>query len=76
MLSKSHHAKLKPFDDKISVTQDGYSVAFQSNNKAFNSAAIFASEMEATTYLNQQLRTNPNLKKDLHIIPNYELQEL
>jgi hypothetical protein len=76
VLSKSYQSKLKPFDEKMTVAQEGYSVAFQANNKAFNSSATFASEMEANTFLNQQLRSNPNLKKDLHIIPNHELQEI
>jgi hypothetical protein len=76
VLSKSYQSKLKPFDDKMSLAQDGYSVAFQSDNKAFDSTATFASEMEANTFLNKQLRADPNLKKALHIIPNYELQEL
>lgn len=74
-LSKSYQSKLQPFDEKMTVSQEGYSVAFQANNKPYSSATTFASEMEATTFLNQQLRSNPNLKKDLHIIPNHELQE-
>jgi hypothetical protein len=76
VLSKSYQSKLKPFDEKMTVAQEGFSVAFQANNKAFTSSATFASEMEANTFLNQQLRNNPNLKKDLHIIPNHELQEI
>ncbi len=76
VLSKHYKSKLKPFEEKISVAQSGYSVAFQSNNKAFNSTAMFDSEMEANTFLSQQINADPNLKKDLHIIPNYELQEI
>ncbi len=76
VLSKNYQTKLKPFTEKMSVSQEGFSVAFQANNKAFDTAATFASEMEANTFLNQQVRANPNLKKDLHIIPNHELQEL
>jgi hypothetical protein len=75
VLSKSYQSKLKPFDDKMSVKQDGFTVAFQSNNKAYDHKATFSSEMEADTYMKQQVNLNPNLKKDLHIIPNYELQE-
>jgi hypothetical protein len=76
VLSKSYQSKLKPFEDKVNVKQDGYSVAFQADNVAYDGKATFASEMEADTYMKQQINLNPNLKKDLHIIPNYELQEI
>ena len=76
VLSKSYQSKLKPFEEKVNVKQEGYTVAFLANNKAYNAKATFASEMEADSFLKQQLQLNPNLKKDLHIIPNYELQEL
>ena len=75
-LSRSYQSKLKPFEEKMSVTQDGYSVAFQSDNKAYTNTSHFASETEADSFLKTQLQQNPNLKNELHIIPNYELQEL
>ena len=76
VLSKSHQSAMQPFDEKMTVAQEGYSVAYQANNKAFTAGATFASEIEAHTFLNQQLKANPNLKKDLHIIPNHELQAI
>jgi len=75
-LSKQKNLELKPFKDKISTQQEGFTVAFQSNNKAFNANSAFASEMEAQHFLNEQLRTQPGLKNALHIIPDYELQSL
>ena len=76
VLSKSHAKKLQPFDEKLSVMEEGYTVAFQADNKSFSSNATFESEMMAESYLQEQVRNNPSLKKQLHILPNYELQEV
>jgi hypothetical protein len=76
VLSKSYQSKRKPFEEKIAVSQEGYTVAYQANNKAFTNQATFNSEMEATSFFKEQTKLNPNLHKELHIIPNYELQEL
>jgi hypothetical protein len=73
-LSASYKKKLEPFADKVDLVREGYSVAFQSNNKAFDQGASFNSELEANTYLNEQIRKNPSMKKQLHIIPDFELQ--
>jgi hypothetical protein len=74
VLSASYKKKLEPFADKVDLVREGYSVAFQSNNKAFDQGASFNSELEANTYLNEQIRKNPSMKKQLHIIPDFELQ--
>jgi len=50
-------------------------VAFQSTNKAYNNKATFSSEMMAQSFLQEQVASNPSLKKDIHVIPSYELQE-
>jgi hypothetical protein len=76
VLSKSYSEKLKPYDEKLNILEEGYAVAFQADNKAFNNTATFASEMMAQTFMQEQLVKNPSLKKEIHIIPNYELQEL
>ncbi len=73
-LSKSSTGKLQPFADKMEVKAEGYTVAFQANNKAHTANATFGSEMMAQTYMQEQIAQQPGLKKELHIIPNYELQ--
>lgn len=75
VLSKNYSNKLQPFAEKCTVKEEGYTVAFQSDNKAYNVNASFSSEMMAQTYLNEQLTSNSNLKNVIHIIPNYELQQ-
>jgi hypothetical protein len=74
VLSKSYTEKLQPFPERVNVNEEGYTVAFQANNKGYASNATFASEMMAQTYMQEQIAIKPGLKKELHIIPNYELQ--
>lgn len=76
VLSKFHLDMMQPFADKINISQESYAVAFTSNNKSYNGSANFASEMQAQTYMKEQIIKNPALKKEIHIIPTYELQEL
>lgn len=74
-LSKNQADKVRPFAEKMAMAEEGYTVAFQSDNKAYNGAAVFESEVMADTYMKEQVARNPSLKKNIHVIPNYELQE-
>jgi hypothetical protein len=74
-LSKHQSDLKKPFAEKMDLVEEGYTVAFQSTNKAFSESATFGSEMMAQTYMQEQVSKKPQLKKEIHIIPNYELQE-
>lgn len=75
-LSDNYRSKLKPFDTLLEVNEELFTVAFQNNNKAFDSHATFSSEMEAESFMKEKIRVNPDLKKQIHIIPQYELQEI
>lgn len=75
-ISKAYKTQLKPFEEKVELTQPGYTVAFQSNNKAFDVNATFESEMAAQTYMQTVVKQQPNLKSQVHIVPNFELQEI
>ncbi|HMJ46130.1 MAG TPA: DUF6603 domain-containing protein [Ferruginibacter sp.] len=75
-LSKSYLEKLQPFNEKLAVHEEGYTVAFQANNKAYDNTAGFTSEMMAQSFMQEQIAKDPSLKKNIHVIPNYELQEL
>ena len=68
VLSKNYKQKLQPFEEKTDVVQEGYTVAFQSNNKAYSGSATFNSEMMAQSFMNEQISINPKLKKDIHVI--------
>jgi hypothetical protein len=75
LLSKATAQQLQPFDEKIEVFQSGYSIAFQNTNTLFNTQTRFNSEAAAQTHLQDLVKDQPNLKKQIHIIPNFELQE-
>jgi hypothetical protein len=72
--SKSHKKRLQPFNEKIIVKSDTYSVTFNYNNKPINDEAkAFESEAMAREYMNSQISSDPNLAGSLHIIPEQEV---
>jgi hypothetical protein len=72
-VSRAHQKKMKPFDDRIEVAAETYTVAFQANNQAASSeAAAFHSEASAREYLNRQVAADPALADQLHVIPSFE----
>lgn len=74
VLSDSYFKKKQPFDDKIKVNSDAYTLAFLSNNKAFNGSLSFESEIMARQFMKDQIRKDPKLKRQIHVIPQYEVQ--
>ncbi len=73
-LSYKTKKQYQPFEEKVEVKQATYSVASVMNNKAYNAAAAnFASEAQAREFIQQQAKADPNLKDNLHIILQYEL---
>lgn len=76
VLSKSYAKKLAPFDNKLAVMEEGFTVAYQANNTPFNGSASFTSDMMAQTYMRDLIQRDPSLQKQIHIVPNYEVQEL
>ncbi len=75
VLSKAYGEKLQPFSEKIQTAEDGFTVAFQRDNRAFSTASSFSSEMAAQTFMDEQIARNPSLGRSIHIVPNYELQQ-
>lgn len=70
-LSKQTAKQLKPFDDGIVVNPETYTVAFQSNNKAYG-AATFNSEASAQDFLQSEIAKDASLGESLHVIASYE----
>jgi hypothetical protein len=71
----SHAAKkqLNPFADKVTVGGEGFSVVFQSNNRAHSAGAIgFHSEASAREHLSRAVASDPSLADALHVIPEFE----
>ena len=69
----AHNALQKnPFADKVAATSEGFAVAFSDNNTAM-AAASFVSEASAREFLGAQIRNDPALAGQIHVIPTYEL---
>lgn len=72
-LSLAKTKQYQPFADKVTVGEDTYAVAFQSNNQAYSAAAMsFESEASARDFMNQEVAKNPNLAATIHVIPTFE----
>ena len=72
-VSKASQARLRPFDDKIAIQTETYTVAFQVNNTPFSATtAEFHSEASARDFLNRQIAADPALADQIHVIPSVE----
>jgi hypothetical protein len=72
-LSKATKQKLQPFDEKISVTDGGFAVVFNSDNTLLNPTARFSSEAMAQDFMQSHIKENSNLKGQLQVVPDFEL---
>jgi hypothetical protein len=72
-LSRATQKMFVPFEDKVTVRQEGFAVATNFNNKAVNAGkAVFDSESAAYDFMNAQTAANPGLGGVLHVIPAHE----
>jgi len=73
-LSNQYKQQLQPFEAKIKVNPDLYTVAFNHDNKAFATAA-FTSEAMARDFMQQQVALDPKLAESLHVVPHFEINK-
>jgi hypothetical protein len=71
----SFHSKsqLQPYDEKVAVAHEGFTVAFAHNNTAFDGTASFTSEAMARDALTEHLVADPSLAGTLHVLPAFEV---
>jgi Family of unknown function (DUF6603) len=74
-LSVKSKNQMQPFADTITVSADGYGVAFTENNKVYKNEAVFGSQSAARDYLSKTMDANPELAGSLHVIPQFELNK-
>ncbi|CCQ90845.1 conserved hypothetical protein [Nitrospina gracilis 3/211] len=73
-LSKQQKKRIQPFDEVIQIVPNQYSVAFNMNNKPLGAEAVtFTSQAKAMEYMEEQIQQDGSLSKQLHVIPNSEL---
>lgn len=72
-LSKTHKKKLQPFDEKLDIKQEGYSVVNNGTNKAFDTGSKFSSQAAADDYMKELVTKDPNLHKELQVVADFEV---
>lgn len=74
-ISNKYMKQKMPFEEKITLMPETYTVAFNTDNTPFNNESqVFTSYTEAEEYLDRQVKTNPNLRDGLHVIPQVEME--
>lgn len=74
-ISYKQQKQLKPFAEQVEIGNTLYTVAFNEDNTAFSEEAMsFTSQVQAQEFINQQISGDPNLAKQLHVIPQVEMQ--
>lgn len=74
-ISKKREKQLKPFAEKVEIGRTLYAVARSEDNSPFGEQAVeFTSQAQAQEFLKQQIASDGNLAKQLHVIPLVELQ--
>jgi hypothetical protein len=72
-LSLAKKQQFQPFEEKIDVQAETYTVAYQANNKAYAADSVsFVSEASARDFLTREVAKDTNLAETLHVIPSYE----
>jgi len=73
-LSATYRAQLKPESDAVKVSDELFTVAFQSSNQAFHAeATAFISQASAHDYMAKTVAADPSLAGQLHVLPNFEV---
>jgi hypothetical protein len=76
VLSFKQQKQYQPFAEKVKVNPTGHTVARVQDNKPFAAESVaFGSEALAREYMQQQIAQNPKLARELHVIPQYEVNE-
>jgi hypothetical protein len=74
VLSAAHEKKLKPFEEKVTVSADTFAVAFVDTNSTFAAESTgFTSVAVAQAYAAQAVADDPSLAGSLHVIPQFEV---
>ncbi|MCB0845374.1 MAG: hypothetical protein KDE26_19120, partial [Bacteroidetes bacterium] len=73
-LSYHNKKQFQPREEMISIRNNGYTVAVNFNNTAYNTASFdFSSQAKAEAFMQGEIVKDPVLADTLHVIPNYEV---
>jgi len=71
-VSLATERRLQPFDDTITIVDDGFTIASDIDNVVLAGTAEFGSYAEAASHLSTLVRGDPSLAGRLHVIPAVE----
>jgi hypothetical protein len=74
-VSLANEKRLRPFDSRIALVEETYTVANQMDNSAWSAGSTFGSYAEAQAHLSEAMRLDPNLSDTIHVIPSSELRK-
>lgn len=76
LLSSKQQKLRMPYQDTVAVGTTLYGVAYNHDNSAYNAQAMnFTSQVQAEEFMRQQIAANGKLARQLHVIPQVEMQE-
>jgi hypothetical protein len=74
-ISQAAQKRMQPFDSKVTIADEQYTVAFQADNRAYTSTATFFSYAEAQAHMGSVLQQDPSLTDEIHVIPSAEVNQ-
>jgi hypothetical protein len=72
--SLANEKRKKPFDAKIAIVDDQFTVVLQADNSAYSASATFGSYAEAQAHMADVVQLHPELTEKVHVIPNAEMK--
>jgi hypothetical protein len=73
-LSATFRGLTRPQSGSVTVSNETFAVALQTNNQAFHpEASAFLSQAQAQDYISNAVAANPSLEGTLHVIPKFEV---
>lgn len=74
-ISQAAQKRMQPFDSKVAVMDEQYTVVYQADNRAYTGATTFSSYAEAQAHMNGVLQQDPSLTDEIHVIPFAEVNQ-
>src|SRR5207248_5048527 len=74
-ISQAAQKRMQPFDSKVAVMDEQYTVAYQADNRAYTGATTFSSYAEAQAHMNGVLQQDRSLADEIHVIPFAEVNQ-
>jgi hypothetical protein len=71
--SLANERRMQPFTTVVALSDEQFTVAWQADNTPLSSTATFGSYAEALAHLEQSVRQDATLSREIHVIPGVEV---